>query len=106
MNVPAEVVTALATRWNMWTDPQLPDELAALISDDVLDQFAVAGEPDECVERLRRLADSLPEVTGFRIKLLPPEPGRAAEDYRAGILALGEMMAAYRARRAPIAPTA
>jgi 5,10-methylenetetrahydromethanopterin reductase len=100
LNVPEDVIRALATRWNMWTDPELPDELAAMISDDVLDQLTVAGEPDECVRQLRRLADNLPEVTGFRIKLPPPQPVRAAEDYKEAILAMGEVIQLFGAQPA------
>jgi 5,10-methylenetetrahydromethanopterin reductase len=70
--VPPEVITALQTRWNMWEQPVLPDDLAALISDDVLDQFTVAGEPEECADRLVRIATERPEATGIRIQAHPP----------------------------------
>jgi 5,10-methylenetetrahydromethanopterin reductase len=97
--VPEEVIRALATRWDMWTQPELPDELADMISDDVLDQFAVAGDPDECASHLRRLASELPLVTGFRIKLPPPSAVTAFEDYRSAILALGDVIREFNAAR-------
>ena len=70
--VPSDVIEALRTRWNMWEQPQLPDELAALISDEVLDQFAVAGEAEECAERMVQIVRERPEATGIRIQAHPP----------------------------------
>jgi 5,10-methylenetetrahydromethanopterin reductase len=70
-NVPDHVITALA-KWDFWTQPYLPAELADLITDDVLDQFALAGTPEECAERLRDLHAALPDVTGVRLYALPP----------------------------------
>lgn len=70
-NVPEHVVQALA-RWDFWTQPYLPAELADLITDDVLDQFALAGTPEECAERLRALKRDLPEITGVRLYTITP----------------------------------
>lgn len=70
-SVPEDVVTALST-WDFWTQPILPDHLADLITDDVLDQFALAGTPEECADRLRELGRALPEITGVRLYSLPP----------------------------------
>ena len=70
-DVPEDVVRALAT-WDFWTQPLLPDHLAELITDDVLDQFAIAGTPGECAHRLRQLQRELPEMTGVRFYALPP----------------------------------
>ena len=69
--VPEDVVAALAS-WDFWTQAEFPDRLADLITDEVLDQFALAGTPDECAERLRALQRELPEVTGVRIYAVPP----------------------------------
>jgi 5,10-methylenetetrahydromethanopterin reductase len=69
--VPEHVIEALS-KWDFWTQSHFPDELADLISDEVLDQFALAGTPDECAERLRDLQRELPEVTGVRIYAVPP----------------------------------
>ena len=71
--VPDETVRALR-RWNFRKDPQLPADLAELITDPILDHFAIAGTPDECAERLRVLQRELPEVTGLRIYAVPPLP--------------------------------
>ena len=70
-NVPEHVIEALAS-WDFWTQAHFPDRLADLITDDVLDQFALAGTPEECAERLRELQQELPEVTGVRIYAVPP----------------------------------
>jgi 5,10-methylenetetrahydromethanopterin reductase len=79
-NVDPEVIDALRTRWNMWAQPQLPDELALLISDEVLDQFAVAGEPEECAIRLARIVAERPEATGIRIQAHPPAASASSFD--------------------------
>ena len=70
-NVPENVVQALAT-WDFWTQPHLPAELADLITDDVLDQFALAGTPEECAARLRGLKRDLPQITSVRLYTIPP----------------------------------
>ena len=70
-NVPEDVIEALAS-WDFWTEAHFPDRLADLITDDVLYQFALAGTPEECAQRLRTLQRELPEVTGVRIYAVPP----------------------------------
>jgi alkanesulfonate monooxygenase SsuD/methylene tetrahydromethanopterin reductase-like flavin-dependent oxidoreductase (luciferase family) len=62
----------------------LPAELADLITDDVLDQFALAGTPDECAQRIRDITRELPEVTGVRLYALPPP----SESWPAGYAAM------------------
>jgi 5,10-methylenetetrahydromethanopterin reductase len=80
-NVPAEVVHALRTRWDMWSEPELPDDVAALITDDVLDQFVVAGEPGECAERMARIVAERREATGIRIQAHPARGGTSYDGY-------------------------
>jgi 5,10-methylenetetrahydromethanopterin reductase len=70
--VPDDVVEALSTRWDFWTQPQFPDELARLISDDILDDFALAGTAEQCAARLLQIQRDLPEITGLRIYAVPP----------------------------------
>jgi 5,10-methylenetetrahydromethanopterin reductase len=79
-SVPEHVIEALAS-WDFWTQAHFPDRLADLISDDVLDQFALAGTPEECAERLRALQRELPEVTGVRIYAVPPAGKPLFEGY-------------------------
>jgi 5,10-methylenetetrahydromethanopterin reductase len=90
------LIRALTTRWDMWRQPELPPELEAMIDDETLDRFTVAGEPEECARRMRALAEALPEVTGFRIKL--PRPVRAATyaDYEGAIRGMGQVIAKLR----------
>jgi 5,10-methylenetetrahydromethanopterin reductase len=70
--VPDEVVEALSTRWDFWTQSQFPSELSDLITDEILDQFALAGTAEECAARLLQIQAALPEVTGLRIYAVPP----------------------------------
>lgn len=70
LEVPADLVRALA-KWNFRALPIPPQEIREAISDDVVDQFAVAGTPRDCAERLRSLASDLPDVTGFRMYAVP-----------------------------------
>jgi 5,10-methylenetetrahydromethanopterin reductase len=79
-NVPEDVVRALSS-WDFWTQANFPDRLADLITDDVLDQFALAGTPEECADRLRALQRELPEVTGVRIYAVPPAGKPLFEGY-------------------------
>ena len=79
-NVPEDVIEALAS-WDFWTQAHFPDRLADLITDDVLDQFALAGTPEECAARLRALGSELPDVTGVRIYAVPPAGKPLFEGY-------------------------
>ena len=90
------LVRALTTKWDMWRVPELPAALEAMIDDETLDRFTIAGEPEECAQRMRALTSALPEVTGFRIKL--PRPVRAATyaDYEESIRGMGEVIAKLR----------
>jgi len=97
-NVPPEIVDALRTRWDMWTQPRLPDELAAMITDDVLDQFVVAGEPRECAERMAALVSERPEATGIRIQAHPPVGGSSFDGYAETVRGMGDVIASVHSR--------
>lgn len=90
--VPEEVVQAIAENWNVWTDAELPRDLGEMITDEILDDFAVAGEPKEVADRLIRLAEELPEITGFRVKLPRPAGESAQEDYARMIALFDEVI--------------
>jgi 5,10-methylenetetrahydromethanopterin reductase len=96
-SVPRSTVEALSTRWKMWTDPDLPEDLGALITDDVLDQFTVWGTPEECARRLRTVAAEAPGATGFRTKMALPVRRRSLAEYLQDVASLGEVISAYRA---------
>ena len=87
--VPEHVVAALA-KWDFWTSPYLPTELADLITDDVLDQFALAGTPEECAQRIRHLVSGLPGVTGVRLYALPP---KSSEPWSVSYMEMARAMA-------------
>jgi 5,10-methylenetetrahydromethanopterin reductase len=101
--VPDHVVDALA-RWDFWTQATLPDGLADLISDDVLDQFALAGTAEECAQRLRDLRRELPEVTGIRLYAVPPEGKPLFGGYEDMIRGFGRVAAIVNATTATRVP--
>lgn len=90
------LIRALTTRWDMWKQPELPEELAAMIDDATLDRFTISGDPEECARRMRQLTDALPEVTGFRIKLPRPVKAATYEEYERSIRGMGEVITALR----------
>jgi len=94
--VPRSTVDALAAGWDMWRDPELPPELGALITDDLLDDFTVWGEPAECARRLAALAADAPGATGFRLKLPLPVRTKTLAEYVADVDALAVVIGAYR----------
>jgi len=95
--VPDHVVEALATSWDMWSGELMTPAVEDLITDEILDQFTVAGTPEECVGPLVALAADLPEVTGFRFKLPPITGAGSFERFREVIESSGEVVAAMRA---------
>ena len=95
-DVPAATVDALAKGWDMWRDPALPPELGGLIGDDVLDQFTVWGEPEECAARLAALARAAPGATGFRVKLPIPLRTKTLAEYLEDVEMLSAVIGAYR----------
>ncbi|MGH2378010.1 MAG: LLM class flavin-dependent oxidoreductase [Candidatus Limnocylindria bacterium] len=102
-DVPEDVIQALA-RWDFWTQPRLPDELADLITDDVLDQFALAGTAEECAQRLRDLQRELPEVTGIRLYSVPPEGKPLFDGYVDMIRGFGRVAALVNETARPAVP--
>jgi 5,10-methylenetetrahydromethanopterin reductase len=94
--VPDEVVDALANRWDMWSGELMSPEVEALITDQILDQFTVAGTPEECVGPLVALAHDLPGLTGFRFKLPPITGDGSFERFRELIASAGEVVSAVR----------
>ena len=71
LDVSPALVEALATTWDMWGGEDLPPPCAAMMDDGVLDQFSIAGSPEECVGRLASLVERFPMVTGLRLKFPP-----------------------------------
>ncbi len=98
LRVPKTLVDELATSWNMWSGEDLPDACAAMMDDDVLDQFSIVGTPEACLERLSRLADQFPMVTGLRFKLPPLHGPQSFARYADMVRGVGELRRAWIAR--------
>jgi 5,10-methylenetetrahydromethanopterin reductase len=79
--VPDDVVEALSSEWDFWTQAELPTHLARLITDDILDDFALAGTAEECAMRLCQIQEALPEITGLRIYAVPPAGSSLYQGY-------------------------
>ena len=77
----------------MWSEPELPDEVAAMITDDVLDQFVVAGEPGECAQRMVAICAERPEATGILIQAHPPRGGTSYDGYAETVRGMAEAIA-------------
>jgi 5,10-methylenetetrahydromethanopterin reductase len=89
---PESVVDAIS-KWDFWAVGQtLPDELARLITPDILDQFAVAGTPQECAQRLREIKTYAP-FTGIRTYTVPPKGRPIYEGWLETIEGFGQVMA-------------
>ena len=95
-DVDEALIQTITTGWDMWRVPELPEELAAMIDDATLDRFTVAGDPDECAERLRAIVRELPEATGVRVKLPRPVKAATYAEYEDAIRGMGEVIAALR----------
>lgn len=92
-NVPDSTIHAISTGWDMWTGEPLPPNLVELITDDILDQFSIAGEPSECAEKIEALIAAVPGATGLRFKLPPLFTDDSNEGFREMVTLIGEMVA-------------
>ena len=75
--VSPEVLEAVRRLWEGAPERRtsgIPDEIADLITDDVLAAVGIAGEPDEAFTQLVEFVPKVPGLTGIRYKL-PPLPG-------------------------------
>ncbi len=93
--VPEQVIEAIS-KWDFWTIGEaLPAELGNLITPDILDQFAVAGTPRECADRLKEIR-KFAEITGFRTYTVPPKGRTRYEGWLETITGLGQALADLR----------
>jgi len=93
--VPDSTIHAIANGWDMWTGEPLPPSLVELITEDILDQFSIAGEPHECAEKIEALIAAVPGITGLRLKLPPLFTEDSYGGFREMIELIGEMVAAH-----------
>jgi hypothetical protein len=98
LHVPRTLVDELATNWNMWSGEDLPASCAAMMNDEVLDQFSVAGRPEDCLDRLADLVHTFPMVTGLRFKLPPLHGPESFERYEEMVRGVGTLRRAWGAR--------
>jgi 5,10-methylenetetrahydromethanopterin reductase len=91
--VDPHLVADIAAEWNMWTGEPLPPGISARIDEELISRFVVAGEPDECKERLRVIAGQLPGVTGIRVKLPPLTGPESFGQFREMVELVGAMAA-------------
>jgi 5,10-methylenetetrahydromethanopterin reductase len=102
-SVPDDVVETVKRDWDVWSGDPLPAHVRALLTDDVLHQFTIWGQPSECAGRIDALLAQVPGVTGVRLKL----PGRLAVDgYREMIALAGEVATRLRELRPDGTPAA
>jgi len=100
LQVPKALVEELATVWNMWTGEDLPESCAAMMDEGVLDQFSIAGTPEECLGNLSGLVESFPMVTGLRFKLPPLHGPDGFGRYAEMLRCIGALRRAWSARDA------
>jgi 5,10-methylenetetrahydromethanopterin reductase len=94
-NVPEAVIDAVS-KWDFWkVGETLPDELARLITPDILNQFAVAGTPRECAQQLREIRKYAP-FTGIRTYTVPPKGRPIYEGWIETINGFGQVIAELR----------
>lgn len=91
LDVPKSLVDELAKSWDMWSGEDLPESCSAMMDDGVLNQFSIAGRPEQCFDRLSALADAFPMVTGLRLKLPPLRGALSMEWYSEMIRGVGEV---------------
>lgn len=104
-DVAPRIVEAIAAEWDMWKDPELPEHLGALITDDLLDRFTVWGEPEDCARRLHEMRVAVPAATGFRVKFPIPIRSETLRDYAEEVEALADVVSAYRGAEPEAGPT-
>ena len=76
--------------WYFASNVTYPEELDEIISDDMVDRFAIAGTPQECISHLQRIVDM-----GFQsvsLNLAGVRRGDLYEGLRETITAFGEVI--------------
>jgi 5,10-methylenetetrahydromethanopterin reductase len=79
-----------ASGWYFAPDVSYPAELHDLIGDDIVERFAIAGTPDECLEQMRRFAGL--GFTSVSMNLAAVRRGSMYEGLRETIAAFGEVI--------------
>lgn len=86
------MLAAQATGWYFEPDVRYPAELDGLITLDLIERFAIAGTPSECLAQVRRLADLGYRSISMNVAAVR-RPGKSMyEGLRETVEGIGEMM--------------
>ena len=85
-----EAIVQRVTDWYFSPHVRYPEELDALITDDIVDRFAVAGTPQECVRKIQRIVDL--GFTSVSMNLAAARRGSMYEGLRETIASFGEVI--------------
>lgn len=85
-----EALVQQATSWYFAPDVHYPPELDTLITDEIVNHFALAGTPEECVGQLQRIVDM--GFTSVSFNLAAVRRGSLYEGLRETIATFGEVI--------------
>jgi len=85
-----EAAVRRASGWYFAPDVTYPEEIHDLISDDIVERFAIAGSPGECLTQMREFARL--GFTSVSMNLAAVRRGTLYEGYRETITAFGEVI--------------
>ncbi len=86
-----EMLVRRASGWYFAPDVSYPDEIHDLISDDIVERFAIAGTPRECLAQMREFARL--GFTSVSMNLAAVRRGTMYEGYRETVKSFGEVIA-------------
>jgi 5,10-methylenetetrahydromethanopterin reductase len=85
-----EAAVRRASGWYFGPDVSYPAEIHDLVSDDIVERFAIAGTPRECLAQLRQFSRF--GFTSVSMNLAAVRRGTLYEGYRETIAAFGEVL--------------
>ena len=85
-----EAAVRRASGWYFAPDVAYPEEIHDLISDDIVERFAIAGTPRECLAQMREFARL--GFTSVSMNLAAVRRGTMYEGYRETIASFGEVI--------------
>lgn len=89
-------LAAQATGWYFEPDVRYPAELDELITPDLIERFAIAGAPQECLKQVQRLADMGYGSISMNVAAVRRPGGSIYEGLRETVEGLAEIMAGVR----------
>ncbi len=98
LNVPRATIEKVA-EWDFWSRGKLrkdlPDDIAALLTREIVDQFTVAGTPKQVADRFRELM-TYPGLGGIRVRMVPVQADSVPDGYLATTRGVGEALRSLR----------